>query len=38
MHLNGLRACDGDIGDITGPLFFLFYFLAQFEMNLFDVS
>jgi hypothetical protein len=37
MQLNGFRACEGDTGDIR-PLFFLCYFLAQFEIKLFDVS
>lgn len=34
MQLNGFRF---DIGDIR-PLFFFYYFLAQFEIKLFDVS
>ena len=37
MQLNGFRACVGDIGDVR-PLFFLYYFLAQFEIKLFGVS
>jgi len=34
MQLNGFRV---DIGDIR-PLFFFYYFLAQFEIKLFDIS
>jgi hypothetical protein len=37
MQLNGFRAYDGDMRDIR-PSFFFYYFLAQFEVKLFDVS